>query len=328
MSINELKRCIAGRKVLVTGATGFIGSHLVERLVNLDADVVAADSSLGWRPIVANLVQQDRIRFFELRAFWDSNEVERLLSDLLGLEFVVHLAYKLPRGRSQFEKTYDEIHNNVLGTLKFLQLLPSTVSKFCFASSVMVYGINPPYPVSESDPVCPVTPYALSKLAVENYLMFYAKKIGISMPILRYATVFGPFETAPRAIPNFIRNVLAGKPPVIAGSGDDVRDYVHVSDVVNATILALTNDCSEAQVFNIGTGKGYSTCEIAESIIHLAGKHIKPIFRHSNQGTSRIVCNISRAGNTIGYKPEVEIYTGLKDEIKYFSDNPKYWRVL
>jgi UDP-glucose 4-epimerase len=133
-------------------------------------------------------------------------------------------------------------------------------------------------------------------------------------------------ETVPRAIPNFIRNVLAKKPPIIYGNGDDVRDYVHVSDVVNATLLALAHKDSQVQVFNVGTGRGRTTCEIAERIIRLTNQDVKPVHKPARHVSSKIVCDIARARGTLGYEPTVTLDKGLNDEISFFMQNPRLWR--
>lgn len=326
ISIDAVKERLTGRKVLVTGATGFIGSHLVGELVSLGARVTAVGPTLGWRPIVPSLVREGRVRFFGVRAFWNPASLRRVESAFRGVEYVVHLGYAMPRGRSFLEDTIDDLRRNVLGTLRFVQRLPDSVSKICFASSAMVYGLNPPRPVSETDCARPVTIYATGKLTTETYLRIYAQKSDVSVSILRYATVYGPMETVPRAIPNFIRRVLAGRSPVIRGKGDDVRDYVHVFDVVRTTLLALAHDTHTAQVYNVGTGKGRTTREIAETVIRLVGKHVKPIHEPANHAPSKIVCDVSRACTALGYKPRVELKEGLADEIRYFVDNPKFWR--
>jgi UDP-glucose 4-epimerase len=325
---NALEEHLRGKKVLVTGATGFIGSHLVERLVSLNAQVIAMGPSLGWRSIVPDLVSHGRARFVKLRAFWSPAAIKRVGSEIQGTEYVIHLAYVMPLGKTLVEKAIDDIHRNVLGTLQFLKSLPGSVSKICFVSSVMVYGPNPPLPVSESDVVHPVDVYSAGKFATENYLQIHAKENGVSASILRFSTVYGPLETVPRAIPNFIRRVLAGKPPIIYGKGDDVRDYVHVKDVVEATLLTLAQDMGEVQVFNIGSGKGFKTREIAEKVIELTGKRFKPIHKQSNHNPYRIVCDISRACNVLGYQPKVELDQGLLDEIEFFTANPKLWNEL
>jgi len=317
---------LKGKKVLVTGATGFIGSHIIERLVSLDAQVIGIGPYLGWRSIVPRLVQQKRAHFLQVQSFWDTTAIKRVLSQIQGIDYVVHLAYVIPRGDNLVERAIDDIRRNVLGTIQFIQLLPESVSKICFASSAMVYGPQPPLPVSETHGVNPVSVYSTGKLATENYICLHAKEKNISACNLRYSTVYGRLETSPRAIPNFIRSVLSEKPPVIYGRGDDISDFVHVNDVVDATLSSLTQAFWNNQIFNVGSGKGFSTCEIAERIIELVGKKIKPIHKQSNHLSKRIVCDITRASKILGYQPEVELNDGLMDEIKFFSENPKLWK--
>ena len=317
---------LSGRKVLITGGTGFIGSHLLESLLNLGAEVTVIGPSPGWRPQVVDSVSENRAQFIRRKLFWSPSSTGHTESDFRGLEYVIHLAYVMPRGNNPLETITNDIRLNVLGTARFVRQLPASISKICFASSVMVYGNNPWQLVSETDCAHPVTAYAIGKLAVENYLQLFARETGISLTILRYSTVYGPYESVPRAIPNFIRSVLAGKPPVISGKGDDVRDYVHVSDVVEATRLALADDGDSVQLFNIGTGIGYSTNEVAEKVIRLSGKAMNPIHNEANHVPSRIVCDINRASTTLGYRPKVQIDRGIKDEINFFANNPKYWR--
>jgi UDP-glucose 4-epimerase len=326
LHLDLIEKKLTNKKVLVTGATGFIGSHLVERLVNLNARVVAVGPSLGWRPTVARFVQEKRACFVKLQAFWNPSSIERVRSSLQGTDYVVHLAYVMPRGESHLERTVDDIRRNVLGSMQFMRLLPPTVLKICFASSTKVYGPNPPLPVSETHPVDPLSIYSTGKCATENYLRIHARETGISIAILRYATVYGPMETDPRAIPNFIRRVLDGRPPVIYGSGNDICDYVHVNDVADATLLALACDIGNIQVFNIGSGEGYTTRDIAERIINLTGKPLEPNHVSGNHVTSKTICDITQAKNILGYQPRMELNAGLMDEIDFFSKNPKLWR--
>lgn len=323
---SQIRDSLSGKKVLVTGATGFIGSHLIEKLVCVEAAVTAVAPDLGWRPIVRHLTNQGRVHFVQLQEFWNRAALERVAPALRGVEFVVHLAYAVPHGRDHHEKAAAEMERNVLGTVRLVQSLPDSVSKICFASSALVYGLDSPRPVSESDCTYPATAYAAGKLATECYLRQHAQETDTSVVALRYATVYGPMEMVPRAIPNFIRCVLAGKPPVINGTGNDLRDYVNVSDVVKATLLALSQQTSLNEVYNVGTGEGHSTREIAERIIRLSGARVKPIFKPTKCMSRGVVCSISRARTRLGFEPSVALDQGLKDEINWFAANQGLWR--
>ena len=251
MPAPTVARELVDKNVLVTGATGFIGSHLVQKLSAAGAQVTAVGPALGWRPTVPSLVRQGRVRFVKLEAYWNPTSLRRLEPYMEGTNYVVHLGYTMPQGRNSLEKAISDLRRNVLGTLRLAQHIPDSVSKYCFASSVMVYGCHPPQPVSETDPPSPVSAYAAGKLAAETYLRFHAEKTDLPLSILRLATVYGPMETDPRAIPNFIRQVLAGRPPIIYGCGNDIRDYVHIDDVIAAIMLALTKQSTIPQVYNI-----------------------------------------------------------------------------
>ena len=316
---------LAGKRVLVTGATGFIGSHLVRQLASLGANVVVAGAGLGWRSVVRGLVRQGKVRFVDLRTFWHPASLQRVKLEFDGIEYVVHLAYEMPHGRTATEKAIDDSVRNVVGTLRLIQHLPASVAKICFASSVSVYGSGFSLPISETDCPHPATIYAIGKLATESYLRQHAIETGISVSILRYATVYGPMETDPRAIPNFIRQVLAGSPPVIRGDGKDVRDYVHVFDVVQATLLVLASDAHGGRIYNIGSGSGHATREIAEHIIQLAGQQMQPVYRPEECSSSGVVCDISRARGELGYEPKVNLENGLNDEIQWFRNNSRFW---
>jgi UDP-glucose 4-epimerase len=326
MNDGLLQKHLTGKKVLVTGATGFVGSHLVERLVYLGADVVAAGAGLGWRPVVPNLAHQGRVRFIRLQALWSPSSLRRLEPALAGVEYVVHLGYSMPRGNTVLEKALDDGVKNVLGTLQLVRGLPASVSRICFASSASVYGAVTDHPVKETACPHPSTIYAIGKVAAEGYLRQHAEESLLAVAILRYATVYGTLETDPRAIPNFIRQVLAGKSPVVNADGQDTRDYVHVSDVVHATLLALCVQTNGASVYNVGSGRGYTTRDIAERIIRLTGKKLQPVYKPEGQPSDGVVCNISRAHSDLGYQPQVDLEDGLRDEIKWFRKYPRFWR--
>src|SRR5205823_4777176 len=158
------------------------------------------------------------------------------------------------------------------------------------ASAVSVTGAHVSAPGRETDAPRPETPYAIAKLASGESIEIVCAASGWTPCVLRYSTVYGPGETVPRAIPNFIRAALDGQPPVIAGDGLDEHDYVHVSDVVDATTLALRHRATG--IFNVGSGIGTSTIDVARMVIRLTGAHVEPVFCRRDTATSpvRVVC--------------------------------------
>jgi nucleoside-diphosphate-sugar epimerase len=322
---NFLRDRLSGRKILVTGATGFIGSYLVQKLARLGADVSALGTGLGWRPIVRDLLKEKRVRFLPVRTFWNVASLQRLKPQLKGIDSVVHLGYEMPQGATVIDRAIDDDLHNVLGTLRFVKHLPDTVSRICFASSVSVYGYGTRRFAKETDTPHPATIYATGKAATENHLKDHAKESGVSLAILRYATVYGPMETVPRAIPNFIRQVLKGNPPVINGDGKDVRDYVHVLDAVQATINALVVNIDGYETCNVGSGKGATTRQIAERIIHASGQKIQPVFKTNERASAGMILDISHAREKLRYVPARTLDAGLREEIEWFRRNPQFW---
>lgn len=316
---------LADKHVLVTGATGFIGSQLVPRLVECGARVIAAAPALGWRPSVARLVGEGKVTFVEADALTPEG-MERLTPYLVDVDFVVHLARVWAQGNTPLELAVDETTRNLLGTVRFLAVAAERVSGIAYSSSVEVYGPPKQLPLREDHPLRPASPYAVAKLAVEGFLKAHAAREGIAIAILRYATVYGPGELVPRAVPNFIRAALQGKPPLINGEGLDVRDYVYVADVVDATLRALAAGQQGAHVYNVGAGIGYTTIDLARLIIRLSGAHLVPLHRPSNRIPLEIVCDISKARAELGYSPAFTLEQGLSAEIQWFRDNPALWR--
>jgi len=322
---DSLRHRLAGKKILVTGATGFIGSYLVQELARLGADVSALGTGLGWRPIVRELIKEKSVRFLPVRSFWNTAALQRLQPKIKGIDSVVHLGYEMPQGRTVLDQAIDDNSHNVLGTLGLVKHLPDSVERICFASSVSVYGYGTRRFAKETDTPHPATIYATGKLATENHLKEYAKESGVSLAILRYATVYGPMETVPRAIPNFIRQVLKGSPPIINGDGKDVRDYVHVLDAVQATVNALVVKIDNFETCNVGSGKGATTREIAESIIHVAGQKIQPVFRTDKRASAGMILDISHAREKLRYVPSRTLEAGLREEIDWFQRNRQFW---
>jgi UDP-glucose 4-epimerase len=297
-------------RILVTGGAGFIGSHLVEALLEKGDSVNVIDNLyMGKRENVP-----PEARFFE----GDIRDATLLEQALEGVDRVVHLAARVAI-RDSVANFYEDAQTNLMGTLQLLEHCGRrNVKRFVFASSMAVYGDSQnPTPISESYLQEPISPYGLSKLAAEKYITLLARQFDLPSVCLRYFNVYGPRQTFTPyvgVITIFIRNLQRGEPPTIFGDGNQQRDFVYVGDIVKATLLALASDVS-GEVFNVGTGKGTSVNRIAELLIQKLRPDLEPRFQPAQPGEIRnSIADISRIRERLGFRPEAELSEKI-DEI-------------
>tara|TARA_R110002020_G_scaffold59414_2_gene161965 strand:- start:285 stop:1208 length:924 start_codon:yes stop_codon:yes gene_type:complete len=249
------------KKVAVTGGAGFIGSHLVDRLISLGVEVVVLDNlSTGKRENVnpkANLVICNI----------PNSTTDFLCEQTKDVDVIFHLAAKTAVQESiENPEMYNEI--NVGGTLKMLEICRlNNIPKFIFSSTSAIYG-NTKTPTSETNPVNPISPYATTKLIGEKYCKLYNKIYGIDTVCLRYFNVYGNRMNNEGGyklvMPIFKDQILNNKPLTINNDGEQRRDFVHVEDIVEANILSTIQKDSCGEIFNVGSGKNYSVNEIAD----------------------------------------------------------------
>ncbi len=246
-------------KVLVTGGLGFIGSHLVDQYIDNGYDVVILDNlSTGSLP---NL--NPDARFISISLLDDT------LEDCLHKEkpdIINHHAAQVNVRNSVSNPIYD-VETNLLGTIRLLQAAGKVgIKKFIFASSGgTVYGETPEIALPETFNTKPVSPYGINKLASEFYVDFYAKQYGFQSIILRYTNVYGLRQNPASesgVVSIFENRIRNGLSPIVFGDGEQIRDYIHVSDVVAANILVSQLESPAHQIFNVGTGKGTSINEL------------------------------------------------------------------
>jgi lipopolysaccharide/colanic/teichoic acid biosynthesis glycosyltransferase/nucleoside-diphosphate-sugar epimerase len=309
---NELK----GKCVLVTGAAGFVGSRLVKRLLDGNAEVFALVDESSSTERINSLINHKNLHLVRC-SLNDASTLSAHRSKWGNIDYVVHLWLKMPTGSNFPEQSIEDINLNLLPTMNLLRTLGKSIKGICFASSISVYGCPAHLPIMESDVPAPITSYAATKLAIENYLRSYGIANKVPVTILRYSTIYGPGELNHRAIPNFIHSIADGNPPVITGDGSEVRDYIYIDDVILATVRAITAGTS--QVLNIGSGQGHSTLEIAREIMKLYPLEIKPRFTPSNKQNINLVCDISAAQKALSYSPQTSLEEGLKQEIDWFK---------
>ncbi|MEM2522658.1 MAG: SDR family oxidoreductase [Candidatus Bathyarchaeia archaeon] len=301
-------------KVLVTGGAGFIGSHMVDRLLADGFEVIVLDNLRSGRlENVDHHMGRRGFRFVhgDIR---DVNLVKRLVSDV---DYVVHLAalVSVPESLRDPVLTYDI---NVNGTLNLLKAcVGRDVKRFVYASSCAVYGDAVDLPIKETCPARPISPYGASKLKAENCVLEYFENFGLESVCLRYFNVYGPRQVHSEysgVITQFINRIKRDLSLIIFGDGEQTRDFVHVEDVVEASMLALKREKVAGEVFNIGTGLATSINQLAHMLLELANRNdLKILHVEARKGEVRhSVADVSKAREKLGYKPKVELRNGLK----------------
>ena len=313
---------ISNISVLVTGGCGFIGSHIVDALASQGSAVVVFDNLIrgsvknieySLRSENVTLICGDVRSFPELKRVIKHYEVDAIIHEAA----LTNVEESIDRPRLYYKV-------NVNGTINVLEAARiADIRKVVFASSSSVYA-DKSEPVSEDDRLAPLSPYALTKLLGEKICLQYNSQYGMDIVVLRYFNVYGPRQKADSVIPIFVHRALTGRPLIIFGDGLQTRDFVHVSDVTLATLLALSLDSRRSgyNVFNIGTGRAVSIIELAKKIlrlVHLVSRrdvNERLSFRPPRKGDVRHnVADITLARKVLGYTPVVDIEQGLKSYI-------------
>ena len=309
----EKASTIEVRKVLVLGGAGFIGSHLTEALIADGVKVTVLDDlSVGKRENVPG-----RAAF--VQACIGDTAAVRAAAD--GCEVVFHLAAKVSI-RHSIKSFIEDARVNLMGTLGALKgSAEAGVKKFIFASSMAVYADSPsPFPISEEYPTHPISPYGLSKLAAERYCLLMAESLGLETVILRYFNTYGRGQTYNPyvgVITIFINQLLSDRAPTIFGDGEQLRDFIHVSDVVKASLLAMRADCP-GEVFNVGTGSATSINRIAALLADRIRSGRAPQYAEAAEGELlNSVADIAKARRLLGFVPTVHIEDRINEVIEW-----------
>lgn len=291
-------------KIIVTGGAGFIGSHIVDALVDEGYEVHIVDNlSAGKKE---NVNPKATLHIVDIR------DKEKLIPIFKNAKYVFHEA-AMPRVQYSIENPIETNDVNVNGLLNVLEACRENgVKRVIFASSSSIYGETEVLPTREDTPINPLSPYASHKYIGEVHLKLYSKIYGLETVCLRYFNVYGPRLNPEGAYPlvigYFMKLLSQGKPLTITGNGDQTRDFVHVKDVVKANLLAMKSDkVGNGEVINIGGGTKYSINYIAE-LIGGNVEHIAPrIEPHDTQA------DITKAKELLGWEPSVSLEEGIKE---------------
>jgi UDP-N-acetylglucosamine/UDP-N-acetyl-alpha-D-glucosaminouronate 4-epimerase len=305
-------------KTLVTGGFGFIGSHVVERLLTQGWQTVVLDNSMAGRE--ENLLScknSTRLRVVE----GDIREPRDIQKAMTGVEVVVHLAALVSVSRSVDDPTLTE-EINVGGTFKLLDAcVENKVRRFVFASTAAVYGGAAPS--SETETLVPLSPYAASKIEAESYCKKISGTRLLEAAILRFFNVYGPrMGAGPYAgvMAKFAQAVKTKGPFVIFGDGNQTRDFVYVDDIVDAILLTMNKPNLHGEVFNIGTGVGTSVNELAKFFVQASGgEERKIVYGIPRKGDVRqSIADITKARRELGYKPRIPLEQGVTNYLSWF----------
>ncbi|MBC7219312.1 MAG: SDR family oxidoreductase [Hadesarchaea archaeon] len=301
-------------RVLVTGGAGFIGSHLVDALLARGHSVTVLDNfSTGSKENIAHHL--DNRNFSLVRG--DVRDQTAVRRSLEGADAVVHLAALISVPLSMKEPAL--VHEvNVEGTLNLLRAsLEAGITRFVFASSCAVYGEAEKLPIKEETTPQPLSPYASSKLEAEMACRAFYEANALPVVSLRYFNVYGPRQSGgdyAGVMLKFIERLRENQPPVIYGDGNQTRDFIYVTDVVGATLLALEKPGVGGETINVGTMRRTSINELCELFLRLTGRSkLRPRYEEARPGDIRhSQADISKARELLGFRPKVSLESGVK----------------
>jgi UDP-glucose 4-epimerase len=307
-------------KAIVTGGAGFIGSHLVESLLKLEAQVVVFDNLDDFYPgkeaNLSGLRRHPKFKFVQA----DIRDFQTLSDATKGAKVVFHLAAQA--GIRYCISNPIKAHEvNVTGTLNVMRAAQNAgVKKVVYASSSSVYGRPVKVPLGEDQPANPTSIYGATKLAGEKYCIALGETLALPVSCLRYFSVYGPRGRPDQVVSSFASKILKGERPIIYGDGSYTRDFTFVSDIVSATALTGMAEQADGKIINVGFGKEISIREVARRILAFYDSPLEIDFREGYAGDfPRTLCNNSLAKSTLSWRPIVDFEKGLKEELEWLK---------
>jgi nucleoside-diphosphate-sugar epimerase len=310
----------ASARYLVTGGAGFIGSHLVERLVGAGAEVrVLDDFSTGRRENLESFME--RIELIEGTMV----DLETCRASCAEVDYVLHQA-ALPSVQRSVEDPLGTHAADATGSLNLLVAARDAgVRRFIYAGSSSAYGDTPVLPKEESMSGLPRSPYAVAKLSGELYARVFAQVMGLETVVLRYFNIFGarqdPNSQYSAVIPLFITLALDGRSPTIHGDGEQTRDFTHVDNAVQANLLACASRANGVvgEVFNVGCGDRISVNQLWQEVQRVTGTRLDPVYGPPRPGDVRnSLADLTKIRDRLGYRPSVSLREGLTRTCDWF----------
>ena len=311
-------------KTLITGAAGFIGSHLCDHLIEDGHEVVGLDNFNNFynpqikRGNISDCLKNNNFTLIE-DDIRNCDVIDKVVSD--GVEIIVHLAAGAGVRPSIVQPVYYS-DNNMTGTMVMLEAAKKyKVKKFIFASSSSVYGNNKKVPFSESDNVdYPISPYAATKKAGELFCHTYHHLYGIAMTCLRFFTVYGPRQRPDLAIHKFTSLIEQNKPVTIYGDGSMMRDFTYIDDIIDGTKSAIEK-CYGYNIYNLGESEPITVNDLVSEIEKALGKKaIKEFLPMQPGDVDCTYADINKAIHELGYNPKTQISKGLSEFVNWFRN--------
>ncbi len=331
---NNLKN----KKIFVTGGAGFIGSHIVESLVKRGAIVTVYDNfSTGSIENLKSVIKEIKIIKGDIL---DYKKLEKVMK---GHDIVSHQAAQLEITKSM-EDPIEDLTINTIGSLNvFKAAVKNNVKKIINASSAGVYGQARYIPQDENHPTIPNWCYGVSKLSVEKYANIFYELYKIPIISLRYSIVYGPREWYGRVLTIFLKRAMDGKPLIVFGDGNQIRDFIFVEDLVELHNICLEKKDLTNEIFNVCSGRGVTINQLAQIVLKITGrKDLKIIHENVSEGQKskyfnrkrlplelkKMVMSYKKAEKILGWKPKTSLEKGLLLEYKWLKENRHIWKKM
>lgn len=322
---------LKGKKVLVTGSEGFIGSHLTERLVELGADVTAlvqynSFNNWGWIDTFNDEIK-DNIEVVT----GDIREYDNMKRIIKGKDVVFHLAALIAIPYS-YLSPMAYVRTNVVGTTNVLEACREyEVGKIVHTSTSETYGTALYVPIDEAHPTQGQSPYSASKIAADKMAESFYRSFNTPVAIIRPFNTYGPRQSARAVIPTIITQILSGAKDIKLGSLNPTRDFNYVKDTIEAFIGVAESDKTVGQVVNVGSNCEISIGDLSNKIIEIVGRNANIIcdedrLRPEKSEVNRLWADNKRIKELTGWEPKYSLYKGLKETIDWIKNNMKYYK--